>query len=302
MEPPEATTQQTGGPHARTLARYAGAIRFDEVIVLQGAPLLGAFLAVQNATVQKTVSLALLSHLTLFAAASCLLIAHIFVLNDWSEMSLDAGEGGIAALDRTATRHLWLFLLVVSLLLFGWVGFRAFSIAAAIAALSALYSAQPWQSKGIPVLNSSIHLVGGLLHFLLGYALFMPIDRRGVVLGLFFALTFVAGHLMQEVRDHDRDSSRGIATNAVRFGKRRAFAAGLWVFTIADLLLVTLVLGGVLPRVWALVAGLYPAHLYWSFRALSADLTSASVRRLQWRYRSIYAGVALVAVIEFLVR
>jgi 4-hydroxybenzoate polyprenyltransferase len=64
---------------------------------------------------------------------------------------------------------------------------------------------------------------GGLFHFLLGYVVFMPIDERGVQIGLFFALTFTAGHLNHEVRDFELDSRNNAGTNAVAFGKRPAF-------------------------------------------------------------------------------
>ena len=65
-------------------------------------------------------------------------------------------------------------------------------------------------AKRIPLLSSLPHLLGGLLHFLLGYSLFEPIDGRGVLIALFFALTFTAGHLNQEVRDHEGDQVNGL--------------------------------------------------------------------------------------------
>ena len=78
-------------------------------------------------------------------------------------------------------------------------------VVASIAALSALYSLPYFHWKGRPLLNSATHLAGGVLHFLLGYSLGNAIDRRGLALATFFALTFAAGHLTQEVRDHQGD-------------------------------------------------------------------------------------------------
>jgi 4-hydroxybenzoate polyprenyltransferase len=263
-------------------------IRLDELLVLQGPPLLGAAFAMGRPTYEKTAALAV------FTAASCLLVAHVRALNDWSEMRADHGDS--RALSRRDMSALWICLLVASLLLLIPFGLRTLAIALAIAVLSAVYSAPPYRAKGIPVLNSAIHLTGGVLHFLLGYSLFRVIDLRGLEIAFFFALTFVAGHLTQEVRDHDEDLLNGIGTNAVRFGKTRTFTAGLAVFTVADLLLVLLVARGIVPRALVLVAGLYPLHLYWSLSALRAGLTSKSTRLLQRRYRMLYAGIGVLTV------
>lgn len=266
--------------------RYLTSIRLDEVLVLQGAPLLGAAFAVGHLTAEKATALAV------FTAASCFLVAHIFALNDWSEMRAE----------RRDLQVLWICLLAVSLLLFSPLGLRTLAIALAIAVLSALYSAPPVHAKGVPVFNSAIHFTGGVLHFLLGYSLFRAVDLRGLVIACFFALVFVAGHLTQEVRDRDADLRNGIRTNAVTFGKTLAFLAGLSLFTLADILLIALAARGIVPRVLVLVAAVYPLHLYWSLRAIRTGLTPESTRLLQWRYRMLYAGIGVVAVVALILQ
>jgi 4-hydroxybenzoate polyprenyltransferase len=287
-------------PTARGLRSYLGCIRFDEILVLQGSPLLGAAFALGRLSVAKAVALAV------FAAASCCLVAHIYVLNDWSGMSADlrdpnrtAGVFATRGIGRREIGYLWMALLVLSLLLLSPFGPRTLAIALAIAALSALYSLPAYHVKGIPLLNSALHLTGGVLHFLLGYSLFRAIDGRGLEIACFFALVFVAGHLMQEVRDHEGDLSNGIRTNAVAFGKARSFGAGLAIFTLADILLIVLAVRGTVPRALVLAAGLYPLHLYWSLRTLGAGLTFESIRLLQTRYRALYAvlGVVMMAAL-----
>jgi hypothetical protein len=51
----------------------------------------------------------------------------------------------------------------------------------------------------------------------------------------------------------------------------------------------------------AALLALYPVHLGWSLKTLSEGLTYASIRRLQGRYRVLYAiiGLAMVAVLWF---
>src|SRR5438270_10816712 len=54
-------------------------IRYDEVFVLQGTPLLGAAFSIGDVTTEK------LRIFLLFVVASFLFVAHIFTFNDWAE-------------------------------------------------------------------------------------------------------------------------------------------------------------------------------------------------------------------------
>jgi len=287
-------------PRARFARRYLSCLRWREILVLQGSPLLGAAFAMREATAGSIAALAVL------AAANGCLVGHIFVLNDWAGMSTDlkdphrqASVFAARGIGRREVGWLWLVLLVASLALFGWLGPRPLALALAIVGLSALYSAPAYHAKGIPLLNSSLHLAGGVLHFLLGYSLFSAIDGRGLEIAGFFALVFVAGHLTQEVRDHEGDRINGIKTNAVIFGKTSTFAAGLAVFTFAYAYLAVLAARAVVPRALLALAILYPLHLYWSLAALRSGLTFASIRRLQARYRALYTiiGIAMLAAL-----
>jgi 4-hydroxybenzoate polyprenyltransferase len=225
------------------------------------------------------------------------------MLNDWSGLTGDFADPNKAArvftargVARREIAVLTAGLLVVSLLLFTLLGPIAAGAAAGIAILSALYSLPRFNWKGKPLLNSLAHLTGGILHFLLGYSVANAVDGRGVAMATFFALIFVAGHLTQEVRDHEGDALNAIRTNAVVLGPRRAFATSVVLFALAQLLLVLLSVRGILPRPLAPVVVLFALQLHWSLQTLRAGLTFASVSRLQTRYRILYAiiGVAMV--------
>ncbi len=279
------------------LLRLLSCIRFDEVLVLQGAPLLGALFAIGALNGQGLVTLSLL------AAGSCFLVAHVFVLNDWAGIEHDLQDPSRSTrvfLNRDVRRSeigvLALALLVLSLALFGQISSGTLILGLMIAVTSALYSVPAFHLKGVPLVNSALHLVGGLLHFLLGYSVFSVVDGRALEIGCFFALVFSAGHLTHEVRDFDADLRNGIQTNAVRFGKARSFIAGFVLFTLADVLLIVLAARGTVPHALVLVAGLYLLHFYWSLRALREGLTFESVRRLQVRYRALYAAIGVVMV------
>src|SRR3954453_1844877 len=230
-------------------ARYLSCLRLEEILVLQGSPLLGAAFAIRHPSAADVGPLAILT------LANVFLVAHIFMLNDWSGLTTDLADPNKAAGVFTARGGgrreiggLAAGLLAVSLLLFSRLGPIALCLALAIAALSALYSLPRFNWKGRPLLSSAAHLAGGVLHFLLGYSLGSAIDRRGLATATFFALIFTAGHLTQEIRDHQGDVLNAIRTNAVIFGLRRTFVASLALFTLAHTLLLLLALQGILPH------------------------------------------------------
>ena len=283
------------------LRRYLACIRYRDAIVLQGPPLFGVAFALRDVT------LAAVGTLLVFLPASLLLVAHIFTLNDWANVAQDLNDPNKAGdvfvtkgISRAQLGGLCAAFLVVSLLLFSVLPGRTLALAVAIAALGWVYSHPLLLAKGIPLVSSGPHLIGGVLHFLLGYSLFMAIDGRGILIALFFALTFTAGHLNQEVRDHDGDRRNGIQTNAVRFGTAATFVAGLVVFTAAYAHLAVLAGLGLIPPAQGFLAALYPIHLFWSVRTLRAGLTFESVSRFQRQYRALYAVIGLVMLLTLL--
>lgn len=280
--------------------RYLSVLRPQDILVLQGSPLLGAAFAIREPGAQELVALAIVM------IANVFLVAHIFMLNDWSGLTADLGDPNKAArvfttrgVDRREMGLVTAGLLVVSLILFSWLGVLTLGLSIVIAVLSALYSLPRFNWKGRPLFNTAAHLAGGILHFLLGYSLANAIDARGIAIAAFFALIFAAGHLTQEIRDYEGDAANGIRTNAVVFGARRTFVASLGLFTLAQGLFLLLAMQGILPRALMALVLLYPVQIFWSREALRVGLTYASVCRLQTRYRVLYAviGVAIVITI-----
>ena len=269
--------------------------------MLQGPPLLGIALAVRHPTVDLVRATALL------VAANVCLIAHVFLLNDWAGITADLADPNKAAkvfltkgVDRNEMALLSIVTLVLGLVLFSSLGPVPLCLSLAIATSSALYSLPRLDLKGRPFLGSAAHLAGGALHFLLGYSVGSAVDGRGGALAGFFALSFAAGHLNQELRDYEGDAKSGVRTTAVMFNQRRTLFASLILFTLAHAYLFCMALGGVLPLPLAGLFALYPIHLWWSLKALAAGLSYANVRRLQARYRALYAIIGLVIVVTAL--
>jgi 4-hydroxybenzoate polyprenyltransferase len=270
--------------HSRALLRH---IRFDEVLVLQGTPLMGAAFAMGTVTAVN------IETLLVFLFGSILLVAHVFTLNDWADIvhGLKAPDPQVSSL-----RLFWFsaFLLIASLLAFALIGSRVALLGVIVAVLGFFYSHPKLNFKGTPIASSLPHLFGGVFHFLLGYSIFMPIDQRGFFIALFFALTFAAGHLNHEVRDFELDQKNDARTNAVAFGKRGTFLAGLVLFSAAYLCLFLLGWFRFVPRPLSFIAALfYVLHLSWSLRVLRSQFRPENVDRFQTQYRALYALIGL---------
>lgn len=278
--------------------QHFASTRALEVLALQASPLLGSLrggFSLEQSGVIRLGSLLL---------GSLALTAHVFVFNDW------AGHGSDIRDPRRATlvfvrrgiskRHVAgvaTALLIFANVAFAAVGGTAILLGGAIAALSLLYSCSPSFGKSTPIWASVIHLLGGALHFLLGYTLSRPLDASGLEISLFFGLVFAGGHLNQEVRDYEGDLLNGILTSGVVFGCRRAFLASLFTFTAAYAILAGLAALGVLPRLLLWSAVLWPLHVAWSLRALHRGLGFETALWMQRRYRLLFAliGLAMLA-------
>ena len=286
------------------LRQYARAIhhfavqRTPEVLALQASPFLGAVLGNFGGDHLD------LGRIALLLAGSIALTAHIFVLNDWAGQSSDRNDPrrarrvfGWRGVSSRQVAHLAVGLLVVATAALALLVTGAVLLGATIAGLSVLYSCSRCFGKGTPIVGSLIHLLGGALHFLLGYTVSRPVDERGVAIAVFFGLVFAGGHLNQEVRDHDADVYNGIRTNAVVFGCRRTFLGSLLVFTAAYATLATLAVVAFLPR--PLVAGvfLWPCQVACSFRALRIGSGFDMACWMQRRYRVLFALLGLAMLV-----
>jgi len=298
---PVAHREGLAEPRSSTMARlkrYLSCVRYKECLVLQGTPLMGV--AVSLGTIGRSE----LHQVLIFVIASFLVIAHIFGINDWADATSDAADSNKAAKaflskgsSRTEVRNISLGLGVASMVLFALLPWRTFLFAVAIAILGFAYSYHIVRTKGSPVFSSATHLVGGVIHFLMGYSLFGGMDLRGVALSSFFALTFTAGHLNQEVGDYEADRQNGVLTNAVRFGPVRAFVAGQVIFALAFACFLLLASNELMPSSLAWVALLYPVLPWSAWKTYRAGLTFENVSRFRTLYRALYAviGLALLA-------
>src|ERR1700759_4264672 len=118
----EGAAEHLGRP-ARLLSRLFLSVRWDEVFVLQGAPLIGASFAIDTLNRDNLLALAV------FSFTSCLLVAHVFALNDWAGIHGDIKDSNratwtflVKGVSRSALGIFSAVLLALSLLLFAFLG------------------------------------------------------------------------------------------------------------------------------------------------------------------------------------
>lgn len=280
------------------ICRLLSCIRYREVLVLQGAPVMGSILAMGTLTIHRAVIEGC------FVIASCSLVAHTWSLNDWADYHADSAN--VHRSPSVFTRQgvspatmigFSLFLLCVSLAIFAVLSTATFWIAIGLLVLSCLYSFPSLHAKRIAFLSSFVHLSGGFLHFLLGYSLFATVDANAIWIAIGFALIFTAGHGVQEVQDHDADRFMGIRTNAVVFGKNAVFRLTLMIFVSAYGYLAYLASTGFLPSRLRIPSLVFAAlQIHFARQALVYGLTFESVNKYRTRYRILFGLLGLMII------
>lgn len=277
-----------------TAIKHLASTRGREVLALQASPILGSILGGFSFGRWDMVRGGLL----LFGSFA--LTAHVFVFNDWAGHSADLRDPQRPrhGISRRQIARVAIALLLFANVAFAALGSRTMLFASAIAVLSLLYSGSKSFGKSTPMLASTNHVLGGALHFLLGYTSFHSLDLRGLAISLFFGLVFAGGHLNQVVRDYEGDRLNGIRTSAVVFGCRRTFLASLYTFTAAYAFITVLAAFGILPRLLLWSIFLWPLHLAWSLRALKSGLGFETALWMQHRYRLLFALIGLAMLVR----
>lgn len=283
--------------HYIRIIQYFVLNRGAEVLLLQASPVFGCVLA--GFSMERS---GLIQPILLFLG-SVALTAHIFVINDWAGYNSDIHDPTRAAnpyarygISRREVGCFGSVLLLLALLAFVFVGWVTLLLGMTITVIGMLYSCHPRFGKNTPIVGSINHLLGGCLHFLLGYTGVTPPTPDSIVIGLFFGLIFAGGHLNQEIRDSVGDRLNHIRTSAVVFGCERAFGASLCLFTAAYILVTCLAVYGMMPRVLLWSPVVWILHVVFAWQAFQRGLGYDTAIWMQRRYRILFAliGVAMI--------
>jgi 4-hydroxybenzoate polyprenyltransferase len=278
------------------LRQYVRAIRFRECTLMLGFPLMGLFAA--RPGFHWLASL----HFLTFLFGTFLLSASVYSFNSW---------GGLLH-DRLNLRHrghplvrgtippgsalaLSGGLLAGSLLVYAIAFPGLVVIALALKANWILYSNPRRPGKAVPLGGTVLHLFGGTLQALLGYAAVAGSISRGLPWAFYFALLFTAGHFFHEVLDCAADRQAGLSTTATLLGPATGQKLSALTFALSYLYLLGLAISGIARLDQALPFLLAVVPHAWSLSRAGFSAEGAVLVRYQTRYRAVYslAGVLL---------
>lgn len=279
------------------LKMWLACIRYKDAIVAQVPALVGITFSLEKIDTITTINI------LYCGLGAFFLMAHIFCLNDWADEVVDAQDprkrdNNFLAKNVTGLEMLYLAVVLgaASLLLFAILSYQLLILTFLGIVLSLLYSfpIPNFQGKRIPFLSSVLHIIGSLITFLLGYALFAEIDAGGLSIGIYFSLIFVAGHLMQEVQDWAGDRANGIRTHAVRFGPKATFAAANVIFSLSYVYLFWLAQVGYIPAFLRYIILFYPIYIMMAWQVSQKGLAFDSMNRFRDGYRLLYAVIVFI--------
>jgi len=274
-------------------------LRLGESALLQGTPFFGIVFGLDN----------WLHHyeLVLMTLAGSFLITNgIFILNDITDLKHDTLSTDKAQRFRYLTNiGVRKLIAIVSfncaggMLLIIIANYVSAWYAGGILLAGLTYSLGPFRSKEIPIASSLTHLIGGVLHFLVGFSLGDSPAVNGILIGIFFGGIFMAGHFIQEIRDFDLDMKSGVRTNAVYFGRQKTFFISLILFLFFPIYSALLVYIGIPPASLNMALITIPIVLLSARFPLRDDLSRSSILGFQKAYRITFAalGAYWVAVL-----
>jgi len=270
--------------------------RIYELPIWMGIPMVGVFTSGASIPFEK---------FTLYLAALFFAMAHVLLINDWGglrrnprELSryfgLDdsarfasmLGRAAIFCLLAGAILGLWLIPLNTLLLITVTGGF-----------ISVLYSHPDWHLKEHLVLSKLLHLAGGTIQFLLGYAVFSNNLAPGIAIGLFFGCIIMAGHFIHECGDFEEDLAHGIKTWATTNGVGKTAVFGMLTFVLAHIYLIALAVLQTLS--WVDVAIFTPIvllHLATLIILRGRYDSTSLLKRYRMQYRLSYVTACMVFV------
>lgn len=280
---------------------YIQTARLPEVLMICGAPFLGALLTIPDLTLGS------IGRAAYVIAGILALAIHVYLYNAWAGLVYDQADprrrvdpllrGQLKPVKALAAS---LVSLGISLAMFLSLSISLFLIALVEAGLWFLYAHPRIGLKRIPVVPTLLHVVGGTLAVYLACAAMEGMSLKNIWVSFYFGLVLGAGHLNHELLDCEADRLGNFKTSPIRFGKKPVFIASFIVFTFSTAYFCGLTAAGVLPGsiAWGLVA-VYPLYCMSVFRAYGAGFSAAALQRLRSQYRALYvaAGIYMTLIL-----
>lgn len=247
----------------------------------------------------------LLISFIIFLSATTLLILHTLLFNDWAGHKINPAERTRVVLQQGESENIRplatasIFFLFISTLFYAALEIRLLIPLSCWVILSFLYSHPAVHMKGKAGSSFLLHLLGGVVKFLLGYLLLSSDFPKGIMLALFFSLIFSAGSLVHQCLHESEDKGAALDTAAVRYGKRKVIVGAIVLFILSHAYLFVLSwTGWVAWKISLVLAMGLIAHFQAIIRLLSTprDIDD-DIKKYQRLYRSLYGLASMVIIL-----
>ena len=160
--------------------------------------------------------------------------------------------------------------------------------------LWSLYSFPRNGLKYKPVFGTTIHFVGQIIHFHMGYIIIDSFSLRSFLISIYFAILFASGHINHELIDYEADKKMKINSGAVYFGKKVWEKLSCILFLISTIYITALIFSGIVNRLHCLpFAAAGTVHLLYRLIFLKDNLEEERFLKERFFYRIAYFTAGL---------
>ena len=275
-------------------------VRWKESVVLQIFTVLGVLASDRHAILEDP-GLALI-----VVGATTLLYMYTFTSNDLyniKEDSADPRKRNRTFLSRGISVECMHVIVngigLLAIFAFLFTPWPIWIAAVAIVIASILYSHPCFNFKRVIIISSLLHVFAGAAQFWIGFSAYVSADRILLTGCLYCGLLLAAGHLVQEVEDHEGDQCSSITTLSVYLGKTIALRLALGLFVISYSLIGIMIFTAKLQP-WALVILVFIIPVWRAFsNTFSTPLHAENIQVLRQNYQKIYTCQLIVLAAAF---
>jgi 4-hydroxybenzoate polyprenyltransferase len=235
--------------------------------------------------------------------------AHLYTLNEWAVYSFDRHDtskritpmlaGEIAPREVLL---LSIFFALICIILYAFLNIRFLIIVFLDILIGILYAHPRILLKSVPFASFAILFTVSVLDFLLGWFVFSSSIHKGLLIGIFFGMLGIVGQHYHEAGDYDSDKRVGIKTNAVRYGRKKIFILGFFLYALSCLYFCILTFFYILQGYLYLTLVLsYPVYLFIFYKCIRTNMRSSGIHLFVKRYRILYGliGAAMICILVF---
>jgi len=230
-----------------------------------GFATIGSFFAIDKLSYENFIKI------VLFALSTFTLFAAIYSYNSFGGLKddiLNKRFGYLNLNQKTFFKITFIIFLMCALIIYMYLSKYIALMGLISFILWLLYSAPGIGLKRFPFIGTIIHFITQIIHFQMGYIVFLPLSYNSLYFSVYFALLFAGGHLHHEIIDYKADNDAGIKTTAVSFGVRNSFllyyitfiSSGVYLIFIQQIGIITIYES--IPFLVALVLQLITTYIF----------------------------------------